>query len=73
MKKTTISTTRAVRKTLVDALSKASKGELSQEDGKNIIGLSNQISKSMSTEVKVMSTKAKMGHQAKKFGDLVVA
>ena len=66
-------TTKAIRASLVDALSRATNGDLSAEDGRNIIGLANQISQSMGTEVKVMTTKLKMGHQVEKFGDLEVS
>lgn len=66
-------TTRSIRKTLVDCLSKASKGELDQADGKNIIGLANQLTQNMAVEVKVMTMKSKMGHQVQKFGDLNIA
>jgi len=66
-------TTSAIRASLVDALQRATDGNLSAEDGRNIIGLANQISQSMGTEVKVMTTKLKMGHQVEKFGDLQVS
>mgnify|MGYP006001176987 FL=1 len=66
-------TTKAIRASLVDALTRATNGDLSAEDGRNIIGLANQISQSMGTEVKVMTTKLKMGHQVEKFGDLRVS
>jgi hypothetical protein len=66
-------TTKAIRASLVNALSRATNGDLSAEDGRNIIGLANQISQSMGTEVKVMTTKLKMGHQVEKFGDLEVS
>tara|TARA_R110002074_G_scaffold18334_1_gene59329 strand:- start:94 stop:303 length:210 start_codon:yes stop_codon:yes gene_type:complete len=66
-------TTKAIRASLVDALQRATNGNLSAEDGRNIIGLANQISQSMGTEVKVMTTKLKMGHQVEKFGDLEVS
>tara|TARA_R110001583_G_scaffold52820_1_gene163617 strand:- start:274 stop:483 length:210 start_codon:yes stop_codon:yes gene_type:complete len=66
-------TTSAIRASLVDALQRATDGNLSAEDGRNIIGLANQISQSMGTEVKVMTTKLKMGHQVEKFGDLEVS
>lgn len=65
-------TTRAIRKTLVKAMEEAAAGNLSAEDGRNIIGLANQVSASMSVEVRVMSMKSKIGHQTQKFGDLEV-
>jgi hypothetical protein len=57
---------------LVAALERASNGDLSSEDGRNVIGLANQISNNMSAEVKVMTMKSKMGHQTEKFGELEV-
>ena len=66
-------TTKSIRASLVDALERSSKGNLSAEDGRNIIGLANQISQSMGAEVKVMNTKIKMGHQVEKFGELEVS
>jgi hypothetical protein len=67
-----MNTTNTIRKTLIDALDRANRGELSAADGKNIIGLANQISQSMAVEVKVLETKIKMGHQTEKFGELTV-
>lgn len=57
---------------LLAALERAGNGELPTEDGRNIIGLANQISNSMNAEVKVMTMNLKMGHQTEKFGDLSV-
>jgi len=50
----------------------AMKGELPSEDGRNIIGLANQISQSMAVEVKVMSMKIKAGQKVEEFGHLEV-
>lgn len=65
-------TTSKIRGVLAEGLNKAISGELSAEDGKNIIGLANQISHSMAVEVKVMAMKSKLGHQVGKFGELKV-
>ncbi len=62
--------TKDLRKMLAAALDKALNGELSSEDGRNIIGLANQITASMVTEVKVQILRERMGHQVDKFGDL---
>jgi len=62
--------TKDLRKMLASALDKALKGELSSEDGRNIIGLANQITANMATEVKVQILRERMGHQVDKFGDL---
>lgn len=65
-------TTATIRATLCKALERAMAGDLSSEDGRSIIGLANQLSQSMAVEVKVLTMKARVGHQAEKFGQLVV-
>lgn len=65
-------TTSKIRSMLIEALKRAMKGELSMEDGRNVISLANQISQSMAVEVKVLTMKARTGHQVEKFGQLVV-
>jgi len=65
-------TTRSIRLSLAKALDMAMKGELPSEDGRNIIGLANQISQSMAVEVKVMSMKIKAGQKVEEFGHLEV-
>lgn len=65
-------TTAKIRGVLATALDKAMDGELSSDDGRNIIGIANQISHSMAVECKVLSLKTKLGFQADKFGDLSV-
>lgn len=65
-------TTGKIRLSLATALERAMKGELSSEDGRNIIGLANQISQSMATECKVQELKFKLGHQNDTFGNLTV-
>lgn len=64
--------TKDIRKTLCAALAKAEKGDLAADDARSIIGLANQISGSLATECKVISTKLRLGHQVDKFGDLSV-
>lgn len=66
-------TTSNIRQSLIEALERAARGDLSSEDGRNIIGLANQISQSMAVEVKVLTMKSSMGHQAEKFGELKVS
>jgi len=68
-----MATTSSIRATLAKALTRAAEGNLSVEDGRNLIGLANQISNSMAVEVKVLSMKTSMGHQVEKFGSLKVA
>lgn len=65
--------TKDIRKMLAESMQKAVSGELPSEDGRNIIGLANQISHSMAVEVKVQITKERLGHQADKFGSLEIA
>ena len=65
-------TTARIRGMLAQALDKAMGGELSSDDGRNVIGIANQISHSMAVECKVLTLKTKLGHQADKFGELEV-
>jgi hypothetical protein len=65
-------TTGNIRKMLIQALEQASTGKLSADDGKNMIGLANQISHSMQTEVKAQAMALKLGHNVEKFGSLKV-
>lgn len=65
-------TTSRIRGVLAEALDRAMAGDLSNEDGRNVIGLANQISHSMAVECKVLILKTKLGHQSEKFGDLSV-
>lgn len=69
---TTKNTTGKIRASLAAALDRAMKGDLSSEDGRNIIGLANQISQSMATECKVHELKVRLGHQTETFGNLTV-
>lgn len=72
MTTTTKNTTAKIRASLAKALQRSMAGDLSAEDGRNIIGLANQISQSMAVEVKVLTLKMRAGHQFEKFGDLEV-
>lgn len=65
-------TTAKIRGVLASALDKAMEGDLSSEDGRNVIGLANQISHSMAVECKVLTLQTKLGHQTGKFGELNV-
>ena len=65
-------TTAKIRSALALALERCVKGELDSTDGRNLIGLANQISNSMATEVKVMTMQMKAGHAVEKFGSLEV-
>lgn len=65
--------TKTIRKMLCAALEKAEKGQLPHEEAKTIIGLANQISTSLATEVKVASMKMRLGAQVDSLGELDVA
>jgi hypothetical protein len=64
--------TKDIRNSLCKALKKAENGELPADEAKTIIGLANQISQSLATEVKVISLKLRMGAQADAIGQLNV-
>ena len=61
-----------IRTVLCNALARAEKGNLPAEEAKSIIGLANQISQSLATEVKVHTLKVRMGAVAETFGQLDV-
>lgn len=63
-----ISTTGQLRGVLATALARAEKGELTDTDGRNIIGLANQITQSMATEIKMNNMKLRLGVQADQLG-----
>lgn len=64
--------TKDIRNMLCKALAKAEKGELPHDDAKTIIGLANQISQSLASEVKVATMKLRMGAQVDAIGQLNV-
>ena len=64
--------TKNIRHILANALEKAEKGQLAPQDAKAIIGLANQISTSLATEVKVANLKLRLGHQVDSVGELSV-
>ena len=64
--------TKDIRTMLCNALRKAEAGEMSLDEAKVVIGLANQISSSLSTEVKVAQMKLRMGVQADAIGSLNV-
>ena len=65
-------TTGSVRELLMQAMTKASKGELSPDEGKMLCNLANQISTSMAVEVKVLELKRRINQTAEVFGKLEV-
>jgi hypothetical protein len=64
--------TKDIRAMLCNALKKAERGELPSDEAKTVIGLANQISTSLATEVKVATMKLRMGAQADAIGQLNV-
>lgn len=65
--------TKDIRNTLCQALKRAEKGEMPADEAKVIIGIANQISQSLATEVKVIQLKLRMGAQAETIGNLNVS
>ena len=65
-------TTGDVRDILASSLKKAAKSKLSAADGKNLIGLSNQISKSMAVEIKHTTMQKSLGNVTDTFGTVIV-
>ena len=65
--------TKDIRTSLCNALKKAERGDLPADEAKTIIGLANQISQSLATEVKVIQLKLRMGAQADAIGSLNVS
>ena len=59
--KETITTSGVIRNALAQAIDRASKGELSVNDGKNIMGLSNAITSSITAELKYQEMQVKLG------------
>lgn len=64
--------TREIRAVLCRALGRVEAGELPMDEAKSIIGLANQISTSLATEVKVATMKMRMGQVADTLGSLDV-
>jgi hypothetical protein len=65
--------TKEIRDILCSALKKVEEGTLTAEESRAAIGLANQISQSLSVEVKVASMKLRMGQQADRIGMLEVS
>jgi hypothetical protein len=63
-----ITTTGKIREALASALEKAGRGELSAVDGKNMIGLANQITSNMAVELKHQAMQSGLGINVTTFG-----
>lgn len=66
----TITTTGAIREALAAALVRSGNGELSAIDGKNMIGLANQITTSMAVELKHQNLQSSLGLEVTVFGQV---
>lgn len=67
---TTITTMGVIRTAMAEAMSRASKGELPINDGKNIVGLGNAIIKSVTAELKAQEMQVKLGRDVPLFGQM---
>lgn len=68
----TKNTTGDLRTFLFDAMKKAEKGELPATDGRNIVGLANQINLNLQAEIKRAEQALRLGQTVPKFGEMVV-
>ena len=67
-----ITRTGKVRDALAEALIRASRGELSSTDGKNMIGLANQITGSIAVEIKHQNMQKALGGSVTPLGMLSI-
>lgn len=68
--KQTLTTTGKVRESLARAMDLCAKGELAVNDGKNLIGLANQITNSIAVEIKHQNMQVSLGRNIKDLGDM---
>ena len=64
--------TSEIRTVLCNALKKVESGKCTSEEAKAVIGLANQVSQSLATEVKVANLKLRLGMQVDSIGNLRV-
>lgn len=73
MSKTSIKTTTSqMRRMLLSAMEKVSKGELGNDEARSLIGLANQTTTNMAVELKAREQFVRMGSQAAVFGELEI-
>ena len=65
-------TTAALRQSLFDATQKVMAGEIAAHDGRNIVGMANQINLSTQAEIKRMAQAIELGQKTDAFGDMVL-
>lgn len=59
-----------LRNTLFSQLKLATQGKVSRDDGKTIIGLANQISNNLNTELKARELEIRLGNTVENLGKL---
>ncbi len=64
--------TKELRKFLAETMKSVSDGDISPSDGRNIVGMANQISISMQTELKKQKLDLEMGRKVDQFGQLAL-
>jgi hypothetical protein len=62
-----------LRQFLFDTMKKAQQGEIPAHDGRNIVGMANQINLSMQAELKRQRLAVELGHKVESFGDLALS
>lgn len=65
--------TKDLRKKLFDSIEKIEKGDMAPSDGRNIVGMANQINLSMQTELKSQQMAINAGKKAEEIGELKIA
>lgn len=53
-------------------MQKAEKGEMSAHDGRNIVGMANQINLNIQAEIKRANQAIELGQKAEAFGELAI-
>ena len=59
-----------LRRSLAESLDRVMKGNLTPQDAKSIIGISNQITTNIAVELKSQQSQLKLGNQPVDFGHL---
>ena len=62
--------TKDLRKKLINAIDKIERGELSPSDGRNIVGMANQVNLSIQSELKMMKLQVDTGKQVSALGNM---
>jgi len=59
-----------LRKLLIDSIQKVQNGDLTPADGRNVVGMANQINISVQTELKKARLDIDTGAQVQKIGEM---